>query len=1079
MFACSGHPLALELEVFLLTTDTFCRLLRPVAAACCLAAAMLPAGAQSYRNVVNTRFRTVSNGPLSAMIVDVPDPTDRSAVRSAVMKQVAQHVASRRTALAPEIAAMRRRGMIHANDRPDIVDTVIVRSGGQLMVPKPQGITRAGNSLTFTAPTSGDGAWSATDANTVTQLASSIYPLLQQVIGAPAWSGTVAIKSLDPTVNTQNEVIGAVLVINSATDIEIDLPTFSSAETEYLALTQAMAQAFHGPARIAYDAWEIGMARAAAVVVAKLTNNANISPANGFYFTAEYDLLNEPPLGNSTFEPASAAHEPFNAGTLSGMLIPRLQMSSTAWLKCYIEDPKFFISFNATYYSKWNTDPTVSNSISDLTEYAADALQLDNASNQVELTPFPTWYQQQYVLDTSVTVGPKLYVYATPTFPQTGATPEPGGAAIYNVYYSTSATGDETNLSGNLNVIYWDYTYQNRLDLPTFGQVQISNGFGSVAPFFQNIGGNPADTMRVAMDFPIANSYERVCIPSNETGTDTAPNDFQGVVLGSNAGTLTVQYDGGSGVITTQVQQGSFGAAGQSGAVPSGFSKAHITYSPSGGTPINFQRNTAFNNSLGVQQIWVLTAPGPTNSLAFTIQTGPQMISLPIQPLKHDIAADLGVDPSKALIAQYRQDQSNPDNYMRYPNLPLYQPGYGLWTNLATAVNGNIVGVPTDTQPTVSVALQYGWNQIGPPFSSAPLNVTSDVTFQYLGGDVLNLTDAISRGWVAAGIIGYSSAHGYYDITGTPPSGVPLNILEIWKGYWINVLVTEGVTMTYTNPNATQAEALKRAALKNATRAAAPAKLDGWRLPIMVEDANGHGSIATLGQASKGANRYVAALDVANPPSFGQMAALTTRFVNTAWQNGSATGTYLSDVRPLNSASSWNMVVNIPMPGQTYKVTWGATALLPRGTMLTITDQTTGTRLVMNHNSSLSFTPGTGETSRTFVIAAQPGAIGRLSLSNVTVEHPLVAGGRASSAITVSFQSSGAATLNATIMNGGRVIRHLQSGRAITAGANRLVWDSRDDAGRQMAAGAYTVEISAMSEQGDLTRSITPIVISR
>jgi hypothetical protein len=209
------------------------------------------------------------------------------------------------------------------------------------------------------------------------------------------------------------------------------------------------------------------------------------------------------------------------------------------------------------------------------------------------------------------------------------------------------------------------------------------------------------------------------------------------------------------------------------------------------------------------------------------------------------------------------------------------------------------------------------------------------------------------------------------------------------------------------------------------------------------------------------------------------MAALTTRFVNTAWQNGSATGTYLSDVRPLNSASSWNMVVNIPMPGQTYKVTWGATALLPRGTMLTITDQTTGTRLVMNHNSSLSFTPGTGETSRTFVIAAQPGAIGRLSLSNVTVEHPLVAGGRASSAITVSFQSSGAATLNATIMNGGRVIRHLQSGRAITAGANRLVWDSRDDAGRQMAAGAYTVEISAMSEQGDLTRSITPIVISR
>ena len=52
------------------------------------------------------------------------------------------------------------------------------------------------------------------------------------------------------------------------------------------------------------------------------------------------------------------------------MLIPRMQMASTAWLKCFIENPSFFKTFNTGspdglgstgFYGAYNADATVAN----------------------------------------------------------------------------------------------------------------------------------------------------------------------------------------------------------------------------------------------------------------------------------------------------------------------------------------------------------------------------------------------------------------------------------------------------------------------------------------------------------------------------------------------------------------------------------------------------------------------------------------------------------------------------------------------------------------------------------------------
>ena len=73
---------------------------------------------------------------------------------------------------------------------------------------------------------------------------------------------------------------------------------------------------------------------------------------------------------------------------------------------------------------------------------------------------FDAWFEQQHVLDTSITQGPKLFAYVQPTFPSTTTA---SGAAVFVVYYNTTSIGDEKDSSGSAQIIYWDYSFSNRL----------------------------------------------------------------------------------------------------------------------------------------------------------------------------------------------------------------------------------------------------------------------------------------------------------------------------------------------------------------------------------------------------------------------------------------------------------------------------------------------------------------------------------------------------------------------------------------------------------------------------------------
>jgi hypothetical protein len=1053
-----------------------------------------------YRNIVNQKFRTVGNGPQSALIVDVDNLNDTVAVRRAVERRYETLTRARIPSLRDSLARMRQAGLIPRGLALDLVDTAILRSRGRLALPAPNGRARANNELTFTVPRVGDpkpgggnwteaeGAWTNTNIADIPQLVNLLYAELKtNVLGSPGWNGNVLILNKDPLLGTNGEVFGALLVVNGS-DVQIWFPNFREFNTRFLAMAQVMAQAFHGPLIIGYDAWEKGMARAAALVALRdLLPTLQAPPFNqtfnpsalGFYYTPYYDQFNQPPLGNDTFSPPTKTQQPINATSLAGMLVPRLQMSSTAWLKCFIENAGFFKNFNAAYYAAVAAQPggNIPNDIGQLRNIAKGVLPT------VEDLPFDQWYERQYILDTSVSVGPKLYVAYAPDLPATGTD---SGASFFVIYYdtfrATNGQGDERDRNGTIQVVYWDYQFQNRLALPSFETVRIQNGFGSVAPFFNGIGGSPPDQMRVAVDFPINNNYTRIYFPAGRSGTESAPNDFYGVVVGADTGNLSVTYDGG-GTINTTVVQGAFGARGASGAVPNGFSRTRIRFTPTNaqgqasGPAIDFRRNTAFSNQFDIAPIFQLVVPGPVETLSRTFAVGPQMISLPIQPLSPDLAAVLGTQPNSTLLAQYRQDLAGADKYLRYPSLPPYQPGYGLWSNFPFEVRANnIQGQRTDVLDALSIGLEFGWNMIGSPYNAPTnqLNVKTDLAFQYLGQDVLSLDDAVRRGWVAAGVIGYSTASGYQDITTTEVQTFPRNILETWKGYWIRVLVTEGLTLTFSNPNSRAARARSR----SATRASVSNVSDpgGWRVQLSLSDSEGNQTAAHFGQSRSGSERFTPALDVASPPVFARTANLAVRF---APKDGENNAELLTDVRRSAAPAQWEFAVTVPQPEQTYTLTWNNTATLPRGMRLTLIDPVTGTRHLMNTSSGFSFRMGRGETTRRFQIVADPRSLGRLRISNVTATAPPYAPGRAAPQMTISCELSGAAELRMEIRQGGRIVRRLAAGRAVASGVSQFVWDQRDDQGRVLPAGAYTLQITARTPEGEQTRAAVPILLTR
>jgi hypothetical protein len=344
------------------------------------------------------------------------------------------------------------------------------------------------------------------DQDLLKRFADIAYPIVQQVYGDPARS--IAVRVINDGAQTEKDsLLGGAYVTGSGVQPEIRLYRYGSNISLERSFLHMMVRAFHDTASFSYDAWEEGFTRAATVAAGELVDRqiqiqrpaglekmdfvGRTEGGDAFYYQmSNYDLLNQPALSNNTFF-TSWVDSLQGGDKFVGMIIPRLGMSSTAWLKVYVErlrtdGQSFFHLFNEQYYAQLAGNAGLAGNVPGLKCIAA------GITASVESQPFDNWFRKQFVFDSSVSIGKKLYAFSFP--PTTPSSPGTQGYSmpVFLIYYSTTATGDETRLAGTVYPVYWDYLYKTDIfQSGQYEQVPIEDGEGYVTPtfFVDNMGG--------------------------------------------------------------------------------------------------------------------------------------------------------------------------------------------------------------------------------------------------------------------------------------------------------------------------------------------------------------------------------------------------------------------------------------------------------------------------------------------------------------------------------------------------------------------------------------------------------------
>ncbi|MEP6756950.1 MAG: FlgD immunoglobulin-like domain containing protein, partial [Chthonomonadales bacterium] len=572
--------------------------------------------------------------------------------------------------------------------------------------------------------------------------------------------------------------------------------------------------------------------------------------------------------------------------------------------------------------------------------------------------------------------------------------------------------------------------------------------------------------MRIAMDFPVNSENARIYVAPRSSGNVTTPNNFWGAVVGMDTGKVRIQTDSGTDV-TVNIAQGAFGSVLN----PTPFTRpgrATLTITNSSNVQI-LQRNVNYGYN---EYVPVLYATDPIKSLTHTFPAGPAMISFPLQPLQPK-AADALLDPvsglpifndGNLLLAEWRQNQNKADgdNYLRYPVMDVLKPGRGYWENFAAATPVTVTGRVANVDQAVSTALLHGWNQIGSPYD-APVAVT-DLLFQYLADNVpVDIATAITRGYIVAQNIPGSGLVTVFDFS--PATGyTPATSLAPWKGYWIRVLVSEGVTITYPNPTGRSAHLTNR----TSSRAADPPK--GWSAALVVRSENGMASTAIIGQADGATAGYNSNLDAQRPPEFTRSVPIVS-FNHADW--GSNSGNYFSEIHSTGSATPWTVTVSVPDPAKQYTLSLGAITTIPIGTRLILEDTASGQKQYLLSSSGYRFTGGAA--TRAFKITVETRSYNSLRITSFNSRIS-----RASGVVQMSYNLTEAALVSAEIRGAdGRVIRRLASSRSANIGDNSIAWDGRDEKSTSVPSGSYLVHLTARTPEGDQARTIQTVTIVR
>ena len=1011
----------------------------------------LPVGAQTrYGNLVNAKFATISSGPQSAMILNVSAGASDSETRAAALQTMQAEWQAKAQGLSRQRAAAEQAGLIKRNALLPFSSLLITRKGGRLVMPRtrPRGRAVGGGALTFRYT-----GFNATDVQLLQAFVADAYPRIEAVYGAPAVSGEVEVVNagnLETT--TISEVQRFSYGVYDVSNNRILLPIFNDPRGSLQALLLNMIHAFHGPAVFQYDAWEQGFARAAGAVVLRdfardpeLIQKYNFDDpsANTLYSLLRfYDLLNQPALSNATFFPPSQADIPINGKfSVAKMLWARIGMSGAAWLKVYIENQSFFRDFNAAYYAQFdpNANPSLAGNVPALRSLAAPLLP-----NGVEEVAWNDWFTRQYVLDSSIAPGTKLFAFIIPGLRDSEGKQT---SSVTVVYYRTERSGDETLLNDRCYATYLDSTNARLILGSGSEQAAITDGEGGFTIVTTNNVGS--DATRMTLEYAAGDQTARTYMPLGFDG------DFQAVLLlNLSAKTANVTHTTVSPVTTVvktgnKVEGSAFAASRATTETDLGVTVVEVS---DGGNVRRWKMNTGQGAYYAVLRDG--TKGGGIITLTKTFEAGnpPHLASLPLRPLSNDPAIALGLPGSDFLLSYWNGQRSAYETFVAgQPSVAPLQPGRGYWLKITPQDNAGskkvtVTGTPPETDTDFATACTFGWNLVGSPFDNA-INL-DDVRVQYLQNADVDWQTAVEKNYVAATLFAFDRTTGQYTAVNAFSGGN-------WQGYWLRVLIPGGVTLFLPGPDVTRSRALipTRGQSKSATK-------PDWKIRLRATQ-NSAAATVEFGGASGASRAFDNRFDREQPPAI--VPGIALEFPHADWGK-TAGGRYVSDYRDSRSiaAETWDVAVTAVSEGQV-TLSWDGVGTAPRRTTLTLTDAVTGLKIALGSRSSYQFTAKAGET-RSFRIAADVAPTLPLSILNLTAVVTRAAG---VSGVNFQYVVTRAATVGIEVSTlSGRIMRRMSGGRATAAGQQRLFWDGRAEGNAPLPPGPYAVTVIARDETG-------------
>jgi len=430
-----------------------------------------------------------------------------------------------------------------------------------------------------------------------------------------------------------------------------------------------------------------------------------------------------------------------------------------------------------------------------------------------------------------------------------------------------------------------------------------------------------------------------------------------------------------------------------------------------------------------------------------TFFRGRSLVSAPFD-YTQDVADLLDVPPDKRRFPDFRfftWDTAG-GRYIFYPDAPAnrFALGRGYFIETTQDLPLATEGTPADETQNFQIPLRQGWNLIGTPFR---FDIDWEQT-QVIDPDTntpVSNTTAVGKQIIANALWGY--AFGTYTAT---------RRMKIWEGYW--VYAYKDTTLII--PPAARA----RSATSRGFESPTPS---GWTLTLQAQ-AGELTDQAYIGVSRSASPGYDAEHDLLKPPPVGRdYVYISLPRLN--W--GAQSGYYGVDVQSPSRSASWEFTVETTQPGREVTLRWPNIHQLPRSVNPVLVDLQTGARRYLRTTGSYTFRSPQGGVSRFRIEMAS--SAGLLRIGNVQVTS-----GRGNQR-TIAFTLTGDATVEVKVLAAGKVVRQLMNSAGRSAGVQQVSWDGRDQQGVALPPGAYTIEIRAVSEDGQVARAATTVILTR